>query len=351
VPVAALLLRSTDLLKPPWERGLEEHDVERPPLRKHLNRRGRAFVAAGSIAVFLMWVPPVVQQLTHRPGNLGEVESYVRASHDRSPLPTASIALGTELRAFPFLKDTPHLYQESDTELFEGPRRTRFLPYIYMVAAGLLCALAVRRGDRLAATCAAIGGSAVLAGLVSALLVSPPLYPYLVAWMCVLPVPIWAAAAALVWRGIERRAASAGLGGRLKMAAVLAVVAVSAACVTQAVRDDQLKEHLAFPGGAESWRLVRTRVLTHRGPVLLYLADGGTMPVAASIANQAYRRGRTYHVNRTFLYMFGDAARSHGGETLELFFAGVHQTDDEPPPPKAVDLGIVRETHVYAVYR
>src|SRR5207249_10455249 len=112
-----------------------------------------------------------------------------------------------------------------------------------------------------------------------------------VVWNAVTVVPIWAAVLALAAGGFARLGAHGPRRPAVLAAATLALITtwVAAACVYQAVHDQQLSEHLAFPGGEESWRLVEPEMMSHRGRVLIALGDGGRMPVAAAIADQLYR--------------------------------------------------------------
>lgn len=178
-------------------------------------RLGRWLAIAGLVTVVL-WVPPLIQQATGHPGNLGEVASYfVHPGSSQQPADiaggpavgwkTAFGAMGTELGPpGPWLTGR-------DTNSVGFVARGAAVPAVLVLLATVGCGLlAWRRGARDAARLAAVAVTMAVIGLVATARVNGILANYLVRWWWVVALLLWLA---IGWCLVE---ALRGLPARLR---------------------------------------------------------------------------------------------------------------------------------------
>jgi len=148
----------------------------------------RAVVLAvvGLVALVVMWVPPVVQQFTGHPGNLGLIVRFFGASHPGQSL-TASLwsvaAASTVLVVGP---------SEVMTSILGGTPAHAALAVAValatLVVSAAVLVLGARRRDRFAVGTGALTLLGALAAVVAVTHVVGFIYGYLVIWAVVLPV-------------------------------------------------------------------------------------------------------------------------------------------------------------------
>src|SRR5207244_11309305 len=113
--------------------------------------RGRSLIGPcvlGGVVV-MAWIPPLVEQLTHNPGNLGRLASFFTSGSGGGARPGLSRQLafaGRDLAAVPF----GIIYKGSLTPGTVSLRGGTVGIGLFVVAAAILIFVAHRRDDRLA---------------------------------------------------------------------------------------------------------------------------------------------------------------------------------------------------------
>ncbi|MGO9877564.1 MAG: hypothetical protein ACLPVY_27655 [Acidimicrobiia bacterium] len=219
-------------------------------------------VAVVSLAVaFACWLPPLLQQLEHEPGNLGELTHFFLRPHATvTGWSTGARIVGQQL-SIPAPWFTGH---ESVNAFTDGVDPHWHVPIalILLIGAGLV---ARRRHDRQSLTLDALALAVVFAAVFSAAHIVDTPYNYIVRWMWTVGALVWLAIVWTAWRalpvGIRRGRTASRLSAALiaVLAAWLAVTAI----------------HATFPDQADQASLVgiapavRRSLRELRGPVLL----------------------------------------------------------------------------------
>lgn len=294
-------------------------------------RAGRWRLRAGMLGVLAMvaWLPPLVQQLTSDPGNLGLVFHFFTTHSSHRSWHESLRVVSTLFGTFP-LKRGPH-GANLDAELAwlaTVPVRGRpwYLVYVLVtVASGTFAMLGRRRkAAALAAAC--------LVGLVAAAwsvhLAYGDLYPYIVVWMSALAVPAWVAAALAFAPALSARAR------RFGRSVVPAVALAVSAAVTVGFA--------TFPApmggtpsllGRLSWQAVSSAVLsTGVRTVYVDITANEAMPEAAAIADDAVRHGRRVEVNRQALYFFDPSFAARAPAQVKVVVCCGKGDPGTPPP-------------------
>jgi hypothetical protein len=256
---------------------------------------GRWLALAG-VVTLLLWVPPLIQQVTGHPGNLGQVAGYFTNPPQYSSQQAANIAagpavgwnkalgvMGTELTP-----PGPWLTGDETGALgfvSLGSVWPAVLVLLAAVGAGLL---AWRRGAHDAARLAGVVVVLALLGLVATSRITGILAPYLVRWWWVVTLLIWLAigwclVAALgvvgARAGAERAAGGRSGLARLAPAAGLLAAAGALALVTVSTSDAQ---SAALPNAPASVAVAHlapstARAVGRNGPDLLSWNDPETL--------------------------------------------------------------------------
>ncbi len=136
-------------------------------------RFGRSVAAAGAVT-FVMWLPALIEQVTHSPGNLELV--FGRSEGASPPLRswTAAVHVVASVVGRPpfWLRGTledPTFYRPGFTDAAVGSATWFDLAFVVVLIGGLvaLAVLTVRRRDRIGAALVAVAATAVLASLVT----------------------------------------------------------------------------------------------------------------------------------------------------------------------------------------
>jgi hypothetical protein len=163
----------------------------------------RKRVAIGSaVLAFVLWFPPMLQQVVTRGGNLKELYVYATSHH-------ATVGLGTGWRIVA-QQLTPWPPWVSGHELVSPFTRGLVLPSAaaFPVALLVLAAAGVWAGfrhDAPAVRLCAFAAIAVVFGIYDAAQARAPVYDYLVQWMWVVGALCWLAAGWALWRGVAAR--------------------------------------------------------------------------------------------------------------------------------------------------
>lgn len=138
----------------------------------------------GVVVLVLMWIPPVVQQLTNRTGNMTLIWRFFTSPHKAVSVYHALwavLAADSEL-AF-------GVAQEMSSRRLGDPHGTEVLMFVLLLLASALCiALGVRRRRSFAATIGVGSLVGFVLAVVSVTRIVGPVYGYLIVWMVSLPV-------------------------------------------------------------------------------------------------------------------------------------------------------------------
>ncbi len=260
------------------------------PGRPHIARLAR-ITAISAVVGVLLWIPPVVQQLTHHPGNLGLLVRFFRAGHPGHGLSTALHVVAGEWSWRPNWLVHWGSVRAASGELntSSSPVPVLLVPYVAALA------LSWRRAPSARNLLLVVAASWAVA-IVSVTHIVGGLYPYLLRWLDALGAATLLAIGFALWT----RLADARRGVRLAVSAATAVTAVAVAgLVATSVVACVASGRARIPYAAESQMLARLEkpVLTAardaHGLVVLRRDDTGY--AAATLAGIALELER-HHV-------------------------------------------------------
>jgi hypothetical protein len=346
----------------------------------------RPYAAALVAVVVVLWLPPAIQQLSSRPGNLVQVYRFLSTHPGRQTWQSALQAGGTIFGSFPLRMGEQVAKHDADPHWLVAQSlwwRPWYL--VYFLVTVVAVAWACVRHRRAAAALAAAAGIAMVAATWSVRLAYGPLYPYLVLWTGALVVPAWtawwlafvppvkaaaavartapaaraataataarAATAATAARGRPtgkgrpaeplprkgparwyRRADLAGTNGRagpvLPLVSIAVVVAVSSAFLFAPGPMAGAPSHLA----RRSWDAVAAAALAP-GVKTVYvdIVNADSMPDAAAIADQAVRHGLRVEVNSAALYYLDPSFAPRARAQLKIVVCCARKQRGKPP--------------------
>jgi len=301
---------------------------DRPAQPGHGRRRWVAFGLA-AVLLGLFWIPPLVEQATHSPGNVTLLARFFRDSHpefdatvDHS-LGTASEQVAAELAAVLFGRPGAD---------GNGEPAENALAAIGVLAAVVATAVGWRRRNLFLASLGVLSLGACGAAIWSTTRVVGEVLPYLVVWTGVLLLPVWIAAGLLVRRQAPRLlAVSVGLLG-----AILAWSMLRAPLPPVGDSPDvRTVTALARPWlAARGAHQVRIRIGEHDG-----------WPLAAGLINELERDGIDVTVDREWASLFGDQFAPTEREAAEVWVTGATAT---APTGRAQRLGAVGAASLWA---
>jgi hypothetical protein len=322
-------------------------------------RRSLAVLAA---VVVVLWLPPLIQQLTTSPGNFVRVYRFLSSHPSRQPWLTSLRAAGTVFGSFPLRLGEKVARRDADPAWLVAQslgRRPWYLVYLVVTVAA--AAYGFTRRERAAVALAGATTVAMLAAGWSVHLAYGPLYPYLVLWTGALVVPALTAwwlvlarlasgragppsgrASAAPWpawlRPLDRLVAPpgwarlvgtsqrAGLG--LPVLGLAMAVAVGCAFAVTAEPMAGNPSHLA----RRSWEAVSAAALAP-GVKTLYvdIVDAAAMPDAAAIADQAVREGLRVEVNAGALHYLDPSFAPRSVAQLKIVVCCGRRAPDKRP--------------------
>ncbi len=274
-------------------------------------RRGRRplgpTLIATAVAVAVMWFLPVVEQLTHDPGNLDLVLTF-----SRDPAaPHHVFRDGWHLVAGMLSWRMPWITGDSVVNLFIPEPHGAAMPVglVALVAGGVIAAS--RRAwsaVRLDLTVALV----LVAATITFGRLSGPMFPYLVVWVGVPAMLAWVAAVWSVWCTLAPRTRERGervlvpaLACALVVTSVVFALDARSVAVTGA---DQVAATRRFSTVAREVLRGRT------GPVVI--EDVGSLrasAIGAGVALELERHGIPIEVPRSERLPYGDGRVEHGG--------------------------------------
>ncbi len=217
-----------------------------------------------------------------------------------------------------------------------------WLVVAFAVVSGSLVVLGGRRHDRTVRLAGELGLAGLLAALLAAHSIVGPAQPYLLLWVCALPIlPALA--------GLPLVAGRWPAAGAVPRVGVAAAAAVCAACLAEALVLPSSRA-LGDPAVARLESSVRPALPGPPQTVLLTLADHDAWPLSTGLALDLTRQGYRVVVPNAWLFMFGGRYRDECQPALEVRISGVtaaggargmsgeHRNRASSPPPPTAEI-------------
>ncbi len=308
-------------------------------------------LAAALVGVVVIWIPPIVEEVTGHPGNLTELWRFFTASHAHHALRPSVDALGSMQGLLSFGINS------RSGGVLQGPHPTAVVIGIFVVA-GLAVGVGWVRGQRLGM---ALGGASLLAEAASVIAITRivgPFSSYLFVWSLAVPLVVVIALGvavvgtrAPVDMGTRRGALSRGSAtGWLPGAIAGAVLAMGALVVSvvfsvQASRQPALFAEWIQVNTGAAWTLVAPQ-LREGETVFLDMRWHDSWSIAAGLASAMVEHGEHAKVAPSWGLLFG--SRQVSGQVGAHVIA-LYQAAHPPatPPPGFVRLGQANDTVLY----
>jgi hypothetical protein len=168
--------------------------------------RGWIWVAAGAVVFVLMWLPPVIEQLTRQPGNFRAIYHFFTGGH-----PGHSLSSGINAVAAGFGVLVVGPAEIMNSFLGNAPKHvglTDAVSVVIVVIGIAVVAVGIRQRNRFAVGLGGLGLAGTVTAVVAVTRVVGPVYGYLVIWSIVLPVAI------LIGAGMVRTTPVLSVAGR-----------------------------------------------------------------------------------------------------------------------------------------
>jgi hypothetical protein len=299
-------------------------------------------VVAGLVVLVVMWVPPAIQTLVDFPGNLGKVLHFFVVAHPGQPSHSLHEALST----------VGHQLALNHLNLITAyPSSTagRALAVIDVLDSVALCVAGVLLRRRAVLAFGAVSVVGLLAAVLSVTRIVGAIFPYLVGWMAVLPVPAWIGTGVLVVDVVRRRASarraaaapesSVGAGRLVGAGALAALALVPVALLGTRFEHGPTvgyPDFVAAPtlAGAVERGLHRLRSTD----VVVHLTGSQSYTDGAGIVDELVKAGLTVHVGPLWVNTFGSAFAADGRETAAVVIADPTDPAAPQPPPDALSV-------------
>jgi hypothetical protein len=266
---------------------------------------------AGAAALVLMWVPPVVQQLTNHPGNLTLIYRFFTAGH---PGPSLVDSVRSVVAVYGVLLSGPSEVMSSYLGRAPDHGLAAYTSVVVAVLAGVVATAAgIRQRNRFASGLGALSLVGLVAMVVAVSHVVGVVYGYLVVWAVAVPVaaligvgtvrlPVWTA----------RPGARVGACFVAVLASVVLVVRVVSLPALSTVSDPEV-------GALAS---VVARSVPEAGTVFVNDGGAGANPALrlldveqfVGLVNQLDQRGYHPRVNHLWRAEFGPGFEATGTE-------------------------------------
>jgi hypothetical protein len=265
------------------------------------------WLAVAAVVAVVLWMPPLWEQATERPGNMVE---FVRHFLGDSDEPTAGGNTALEVYGRHLALDGVWLGGGEPRDPFTGALVGRSaaaaLPTLVIFAAATALALRHRRRD--AVLLAGQVAMVLVAGVVATARITGWTHPYLFGWLSATVLVLWLSVAWSLWRTYGEqaslRARRAVLGSAGAMAVVLAVVATASSWGTGG----------PLPHFEEAARELRPGVTATVGDDTVLVRSTGTClsEVAYGVALQIERAGGAVVVTDDLVSRYGEHRRFDG---------------------------------------
>jgi hypothetical protein len=330
------------------------------PQRPRWARHSRHLVAltGSAVLVVLLWVPPLIQQTTRTPGNVGRIVSFFEhppsaqqagGGHTRGQAVrgVAEYAATLPLKADPFPCCGPNQ--------FAGPN-SAYTGRLVIFGGGVLVGVGVavigwRRRHQLAMALGAISVVASGAAVVSATQVVGPLYEHLLWWTTALLVPAWIGVGLLVLDFVGKRQGgplSKPVGRRITSVVLAVGCAVPCLALAWSLFRDPPIGYGDDPGRQIAARLVEQPVRAmHVRDLRVQEADPDQFGLAASVVVELQKAGVAVHLEPPASTSYGPQEQVRGPDQALLVVSGPHDPAPAVSTAGATHLGTVEDMQLW----
>jgi hypothetical protein len=269
----------------------------------------------GLVLAVVMWIPPLIDEVTGNPGNLTVLWNFFMSHGPQHHWLEALSALGHNLDIF----ELPQLLGSGYTDMaVRSSAHVAVVGVFAFLCLGLIGAGLVAR-DRFAQAAGVILLAAVAAITYSIRDVLGPVYEYLLLWVTTLPVVL-----ALAWLELLlhlRLWRSTVVSRNIQVAAALIVLMVIGSL--SAVRTAGFQALPPEPPNVQRAGYLSEQVeaavdRNPNQPVLLELNSLEMWPMAAAIGLQLVKHGHPIRFHDEWLFMFGRETRIRGDERVAI---------------------------------
>ncbi len=281
-------------------------------------RREWYLAVAGVAATALLWLPPLVQQLTATPGegNLGSLAAYFSAEKAEG---TLTYTWPQAFSAFAQMLGMPlHGWQATAGDIDTGDRSLGVLVTggAQLAGAAALLVVGLLIGRRRSAALGAVVLAGGVAGVVACHSVTGAMSNYLAVWITVLPAVLlfgWLDLAA------DRLVPRGRTGTRAAVVVTVLTTALAAGTTTAlAGATDDLGDQPGVDDGARIALAELPPPTAEQPPVLLDIASDALWPTATGIALQLEQAGHRVSVDPSWTKLFGRDRLARGTEIWRL---------------------------------
>ncbi|SDE72461.1 hypothetical protein SAMN05660485_01674 [Blastococcus fimeti] len=289
--------------------------------RGELPERGRRewyLAAAGVAGTALLWLPPLLQQLTAAPGegNLGSLAAYFSAEKAEG---TLTYTWPQAFSAFAQMLGMPvHGWQATAGDIDTGDRSLGVLVTggAQLAGAAALLGVGLLIGRRRSAALGAVLLAGGVAGVVACHSVTGAMSNYLAVWITVLPAVLlfgWLDLA------VDRLVPRGRAGTRAVVVVAVLTTAVAAGTTTALTgATDALGDQPGVDDGARIALDELPPPTADQPPVLLDIASDALWPTATGIALQLEQAGHRVSVDPSWTKLFGRDRLAQGTEVWRL---------------------------------
>jgi hypothetical protein len=295
-------------------------DTQPPP-------SARRWIVVAAAVGFLVWLGPVVQQLTGSPGNLGEIVDSFR--HPVDPVAGWEAGFGVMGRELALVG--PWITgNDAAPSALVGTAST--IPAtLLLVATAALGALAWRRGANDAGRLALLAVSGAGIGVVAVSRITGFLGPYLVRWSWVIAALVWLSLVWSLWSLVARAPMTNALAAVSLVTVVGLTVSTGWSAVSVPVPEQQFSNAIARLGPGAVRHLQRD----NRYLVTFVDSENFGAPVGVGVFLDLEGHGRQVRVERQYSRRFGSwrvASRPQVDGVVIVVAGGDIERGWVPPP-------------------
>lgn len=297
----------------------------------------------GGLAVFVvMWIPPLIDEVTGNPGNLTVLWNFFISHGPQHHWLEALSALGHNLDIFEF----PQLLGSGYTDM--AVRSSTHIAVVVVFVAtclGLIVAGMLAR-DRFAQATGVILLAAIAAITYSIRDVLGTVYEYLLLWVTTLPVVLALAWIELLLHVKPWRSTVMNRNAQVAAALIaLLVIGTLSAVRTSAFRGLPPEPPNVDRAGYVSEQVESAVDITPKQPVLLELNSLEVWPMAAAIGLQLVKHGHPIRFHDEWLFMFGRQTHIKGDERVALIVVAAADAKAYSSAHPAAQLLATTDTH------
>jgi hypothetical protein len=318
-----------------WEwRRRRDVRAEWPRLQKRL--------AVTAVLLFVMWLPPLVEQIRESPGNMTLIARFLGWSRTLHTFAEVSGAMVGPLASVPLRLATLLVPSTSDNR----SSGSGTLVLLLVALLPLARSVAARRGDAPARVLSTLGLTSLVVAYWSVFSIRGEIFDYLVLWVAAAGFLGWAALSAVVV-GPEKENASPWIRRGLLLAAALFALLATVSNARHVGSERPVLSERNEP----VWQVtqaIRTWISKNgmKKPVLSIGTHDTWVPASGVFLNLA-KAGAPFSIDEEWWSMFGRAFRPDGTESGTLVLGDATLHDALSPRPDYTLVGRGGDTWVY----